>query len=71
MKLGIFLLVFGLVLAGAGAVAWTFMDPATASWYAYHGDWYTPQAVNSVGVGMMVFGGGLALGGIVRMIVKR
>jgi|GEM_PF-3173719 hypothetical protein len=74
MKLGIFLLVFGLILAGIGVAAWQYgLDlsttilgiPRNANEYEI-GTW-----CKAGGLGLTVLGGGLAIGGIVRMIVKR
>ncbi|RLC62528.1 MAG: hypothetical protein DRI01_06755 [Chloroflexi bacterium] len=66
MKLGIFLLIFGLLIAGGGAYAWQYYNPSFLG--------YRPaeaQQFFSLGIAGMILGGGLAIGGIVRMIVKR
>ena len=66
MKLGIFLLVVGLLIAGAGAYAWQYYNPSFLG--------YRPQEAQqfvAIGIGGMVLGGGLAIGGIVRMVLKR
>lgn len=62
MKLGIFLLVFGVVLAAAGVAFWQYM--------LLHLGSASPIEI-AVGIGVTVLGGGLVLGGIVRMVLKR
>jgi hypothetical protein len=66
MKLGIFLLIFGLLIAGAGAYAWQYYSP---SFFGIRTQ--EAQQFFSLGMGGMILGGGLAIGGIIRMIVKR
>ena len=66
MKLGIFMLVFGLVIAGAGIAAWQYYNP---SFFGYRER--EAQQLVSAGLAGMVVGGGLAIGGIIRMILKR
>ena len=66
MKLGIFLLIFGLLIAGAGAYFWQYYNP---SFFGFRD--VEAQRYVSAGLGGMILGGGLAIGGIVRMIVKR
>lgn len=66
MKLGIYLLIFGLLIAGAGAYAWQYYSPSFLG--------YRPQEAQqflAMGIAGMVVVGGLALGGIIRMVVKR
>ena len=75
MKLGILFLVLGLVLAGAGVAAWQFGLELQSTFLGFprHG----PQAYGqgsmavAAGLGLTVLGGGLAIGGIVRMIIRR
>jgi len=72
MKLGIFLLVFGLLIAAVGVSAWQYVEPAMLE--AIIGEYSDADLlvlIRAGGIGLTVFGGGLALGGIVRMIVKR
>ena len=76
MKLGIFLLIFGLILAGVGVAAWQYAE--SAMWeaeigeiFGYHQQYEKALLIRSGGLGIAVFGGGLAIGGIVRMIVTR
>lgn len=69
MKLGIFLLVLGLILAGAGAAVGMYIDPNISFWYG--GSVQEARMMDAASLGVMVLGGGLALGGIIRMIVKR
>ncbi len=71
MKLGIFLLVFGLIIAGAGAAAWMYADPDTSLWIGGILNVEEARMVDAGGIGAVVIGGGLAIGGIVRMIVKK
>jgi len=59
MKLGIFLLIFGLLIAGVGAYAWYYYIP---SLFGYRLKRYLLL--------FMILGGGLAIGGIVRMVVN-
>ena len=71
MKLGIFLLVFGLILAGFGIAAWMYVDPNIAFWFGGRFSVDEAQMIDAGGIGIAVIGGGLAVGGIVRMIVRR
>jgi hypothetical protein len=76
MKLGIFLLVFGLLLAAAGVFAWQYAESSMweailGEFFGYHAEYSQALLVRAGGIGLTVLGGGLALGGIVRMIVKR
>lgn len=66
MKLGIFLLIFGLLIAGGGAYAWQYYGPTFLGYRTQEA-----QQFFSAGMAGMILGGGLAIGGIVRMIVKR
>jgi hypothetical protein len=76
MKLGIFLLIFGLLLAAVGVFAWQYAE--SSMWeaiighlFGYHEQYEHAVLGKAAGLALTVFGGGLALGGIVRMIVKR
>ena len=66
MKLGIFLLILGLLVATGGVYAWQFYNPTFLGYRTHEAQQYV-----SMGVGGIVLGGGLALGGIIRMILKR
>jgi len=66
MKLGIFMLVFGLIIAGAGIAAWQYYNPNIFGFREREA-----QQLVSIGLAGMVVGGGLAIGGIIRMIIKR
>lgn len=71
MKLGIAMLVIGLIFAGFGFFLWNFAGsagPLTSGWFSSYED---AAMVKAAGMGITLFGGGLALGGLVRMIVKR
>jgi hypothetical protein len=71
MKLGISMLVVGLVLAGLGVFVWQF---ASGGGLAGHPVFSLPQdiaTVEAIGMGLTVVGGGLSIGGIVRMVIKR
>ena len=66
MKLGIFLLILGLLIAAGGVYLWQYYSPTLLG--------YRPQEAQqyvSAGLGGIVLGGGLAIGGIIRMILKR
>ena len=73
MKLGIVLLLLGLVLAGAGLAGWVFAETGVS----YHNEHSQPsaflpsQAVDAICTFCLVSGCGLVTGGIVRMILKR
>ncbi len=71
MKLGIFLLIFGLLIAAVGVAAFMYADPNTSFWIGGRLDVEQARLVDAVGMGITVLGGGLAIGGIVRMIVKK
>lgn len=66
MKLGIFLLIIGLLIAGAGAFTWQYYNPNFLGYRTQEA-----QQFFSLGIGSLILGSGLAIGGIVRMIVKR
>ena len=66
MKFGIFMLVLGLIIAAAGAFLWQSYSPTFLGYR--DGD---NQMYYAAGIAAMVLGGGLALGGIIRMILKR
>lgn len=66
MKLGIFLLILGLLIAGAGVYFWQYYSP---TFLGYRGQ--EAQQFFSMGMGGMIVGGGLAIGGIIRMIVSK
>jgi hypothetical protein len=71
MKLGIAMLLIGLLFAGFGFFLWNFAGSAwlwTTSWFS---SWEEQSMAKAIGMGVTVFGGGLSVGGIVRMIVKR
>lgn len=65
MKLGIALLIVGLILAAAGGFHWGF-----AHSYETESAWCYPFC-NALGLALMIFGGGLSIGGIIRMVLKR
>ncbi|MCD6599543.1 MAG: hypothetical protein J7L19_03115 [Dehalococcoidia bacterium] len=76
MKLGIFLLVFGLFLAALGVFAWQFAqssmwETVLGEFFGYHEEYEQALMLRAGGLALTVFGGGIALGGLVRMIVKR
>jgi len=71
MKLGIFLLIFGMILAGAGVAMWMYADPNVSFWLGGHFSVDEARMLEAGGIGAAILGGGLAAGGIVRMIVKR
>lgn len=67
MKFGIFLLILGLLIAGAGVYVWEYYSP---TFFGYRLT-QEAQQFSSMGIGAMVLGGGLTIGGIIRMIIKR
>jgi len=66
MKTGIFLLIVGLLIAAGGVYVWQYYSPTFLGYRTQEAQQYV-----SAGLGGMVVGGGLAIGGIIRMIVKR
>ena len=66
MKTGIFLLIVGLLIAAGGVYVWQYYGPTFLGYRTQEAQQYV-----SAGLGGMVVGGGLAIGGIIRMIVKR
>jgi hypothetical protein len=66
MKLGIFLLILGLLIAAGGIYLWQYNSPTVLGYRTQEAQQYF-----SAGLGGIVVGGGLAIGGIIRMIVKR
>lgn len=71
MKLGIAMLVIGLIFAGFGFFLWNFAGsagPLTSQWFT---SYEAAAMAKAIGMGVTVFGGGLAIGGIVRMIITR
>lgn len=66
MKLGIFLLIIGLLIAGAGVCAWQYYNPTFLGYRTQEAQQYY-----AAGIGGIVIGGGLVIGGIIRMILKR
>lgn len=70
MKLSIAMLVIGLVVAGLGFGLWQFYstEMATQS-YAAHNLLYARYVATAQGA--TLFGGGLSIAGIVRMIIKK
>jgi len=71
MKLGIFLLVLGLLIAGGGAAGWIYADPNLSIWYGVRLSAEDAQVVEAGSMGAMVVGGGLAIDGIIRMVLRR
>lgn len=70
MKLGIAMLVIGLVIAGLGFGLWQFYSMEMAlKEYAAASLLHARYVATAKGA--TVFGGGLSIGGIVKMIVKR
>ena len=63
MKLGISMLVIGLLFAGFGVYLWKLADAGPVA-----SDWFSTEAI---GMAVTVFGSGLSIAGIVRMVVKR
>jgi len=62
MKLGVTLLIIGLVLVGIGFTFWQVGKSQTS---------LLAMARTAGGVGVLFLGGGLTIGGIVRMVVGR
>ena len=71
MKGGIAMLVIGLILAGGGFFLWNYAGSAGPFNPGPFGTYDQSSMYKSIGMGVTVLGGGLAIGGIVRMIVKR
>jgi len=68
MKLGIAMLLIGLLCAGFGVFLGNAASSAISYGEAEHEEVFLYE---SAAWGLLVFGGGLSIGGIVRMIVKR
>jgi len=71
MKLGMFLLIFGLVLTGGGVAMWMYADPNVSLWFGGRFSVDEARMLNAGAIGLTIIGGDLALGDIVRMIVTR
>ena len=71
MKLGIAMLIIGLLSAGFGFFLWNFAGSAWLWGSSWFSNYEEASMAKAIGMGVTVFGGGLAIGGIVRMIVKR
>lgn len=74
VKPGVSMLVWGVILAAIGAVAWqvnlvNLFHPGSTE--AMEMIVNSREWVKLVGIALLVIGCGLALGGVVRMIVKR
>jgi len=71
VKLGIFMLIVGLLIAGFGIFLWSMITECVNS--LAPGTMISGEAFyyKAGGAGLVVFGSGLTIGGIVRMIVKR
>jgi hypothetical protein len=67
MKLGLSLLVFGLLVAAIGLGLWQYGSAGQVAWDIVR----SAEGTAAIGLGISVFGGGLAIGGIIRMIIKR
>ena len=70
MKLGIAMLVIGLVIAGIGFGLWQFYSMEMAL-KEYAADSLLYARYVATAQGATLFGGGLSIGGIVAMIIKR
>ena len=66
MKLGISLLILGLLIAAGGVYLWQYYSPTFLGYRTQEAQQYV-----SAGLGCIVVGGGLSIGGIIRMVVKR
>lgn len=75
MKLGIAMLVVGMLMAAVGVGVWYMMAnqpiPTMFGYPVDREEYDLIMFIKSCGLVGVVFGGGLALGGIVRMIIKR
>ncbi|MFC1919865.1 hypothetical protein ACFLWX_03650 [Chloroflexota bacterium] len=69
MKLGLALLIIGFLLIGGGIFLWLYADPSRPLMTDIT-PWYSNIA-DAAGIGVAIFGGGLVISGIVRMVVKR
>ena len=66
MKIGLFLLILGILIAGGGVYAWQYYGPTFLGHRTQEA-----QQFFAIGIGAIVVGAGLAIGGIVRMVTKR
>jgi len=76
MKLGLFMLIIGLLFAALGVFAWQFAqssmwEATLGEFFGYHEQYQQSLMLRAGGLALTVLGGGIALGGLVRMIVKR
>lgn len=71
MKIGILMLVLGLILLGVGAALYIYANPVVETYNDVPFLLNSVRLVNAVGTGTVVIGGGLTLGGILRMILKK
>jgi hypothetical protein len=70
VRLGVCLLVLGVILAVVGAAAWSLVELDLALWSGQRA-WENPKVMQAAGMGCAVLGAGLVLVGVVRMISKR
>ena len=77
MKLGLFLFIFGVILLAGGIVFWQFGQEFPGMLWGTVGigraEYTAMQGYmwSAAGLGVTVLGSGLAIGGIVRMVLKR
>ncbi|GAI97207.1 unnamed protein product, partial [marine sediment metagenome] len=60
--------IFGLVLVGVGLIAFMYAEPDV---FGSRIGGSEVQIMEASGIGAAVIGGGMAIGGIVRMIIRR
>ncbi len=73
MRSGQLLLIVGLILAGIGVAGWVFVTPYMVY---YQGERLIDEVafynyMNACAIGVTVIGGGLTVGGLIKMILGR
>ncbi len=75
MKVGFTIFITGIIIAAIGVVFWQYGNSYSQSLYDLIESGNTKLDIARVaeasGLGIIVLGGGLAIGGLVRMILKR
>jgi hypothetical protein len=68
--MGIFLLVIGVLIGAVGVTAFMYIDPNHILLFGGPVNFEEARLIQASSIGLMVLGGGLALGGIIKIIRK-